>query len=64
MERGRSSFWFVPVIMAMGAIILSIFTLSIDRLLLQSTDIRAWLLYKGPGHYQARNLFRGGRRGI
>jgi uncharacterized membrane protein len=41
------SFWFVPLIMTIGAIILSIFTLSIDTLLLQSTDMRGWWLYTG-----------------
>jgi uncharacterized membrane protein len=41
------SFWFVPIIMTIGAIILSIFTLSIDTLLLQSTDMRGWWLYTG-----------------
>jgi uncharacterized membrane protein len=45
----------VPGIMGMGAIILSIFTLSIDRLLLQSIDIRAWWLYTG-GPDGARTL--------
>ena len=54
-NRVQSSFWFVPGMMAIGAIILSIFTLSIDRLLLQSIDIRAWWLYTG-GPDGARTL--------
>jgi len=54
-NRVGSSFWFVPGIMGMGAIILSIFTLSIDRLLLQSIEMRAWLLYTG-GPDGARTL--------
>jgi uncharacterized membrane protein len=43
----RLSFWFVPAIMAIGAVILSVLTLSIDTLLLQSTEMRGWWLYTG-----------------
>jgi uncharacterized membrane protein len=46
-NRVRSSFWFVSAIMAIGAIILCIFTLSIDRLFLKSLTIRGWWLYTG-----------------
>jgi uncharacterized membrane protein len=43
----RLSFWFVSAMMAIGAIILSVLTLSIDRLLLQSTEMKGWWLYTG-----------------
>jgi uncharacterized membrane protein len=47
LNKVLSSFWFVPLIMTIGAIILSILTLSIDTLLLQSPDMRGWWLYTG-----------------
>jgi uncharacterized membrane protein len=43
----RASFWFLPTLMAVAAIVLSIITTAIDREILYQKDIQQWWLYSG-----------------
>ena len=45
--RLRASFWFLPVLMAVSAIVLSVITTAIDTEILYQKDVKQWWLYSG-----------------
>jgi uncharacterized membrane protein len=42
--RLQASFWFLPALMAVGAILLSVITTAIDKEILYQKDVRQWWL--------------------